>query len=106
MSSIVSEAEPISNPRPVPLSVVRETEAARVESAPAAPNKAKPKLATYVLSGLVAVALGGGSIAYASGQNKESTDDAQVEGRVASVAARVAGQVKRVLVRDNQFVKA
>ncbi|GAC1551578.1 MAG: HlyD family secretion protein [Myxococcales bacterium] len=39
------------------------------------------------------------------GRGKETTDDAQVEGRVVSVAARVGGlQVSRVLVKDNQEV--
>src|SRR5678816_4956314 len=36
---------------------------------------------------------------------KESTDDAQVEGRVVSISPRVAGQVEKVLVIDNQQVK-
>lgn len=34
----------------------------------------------------------------------ESTDDAFVEGRVVTIAARVSGQVKRVAVADNQLV--
>src|SRR5262249_5789468 len=34
------------------------------------------------------------------------TDDAQVEAHVSNVSARIAGQVKRVLVADNQEVKA
>src|SRR2546423_1461062 len=36
----------------------------------------------------------------------ESTDDAQVEGRVMTVSARVPGQVLRVRVDDNQVVEA
>src|ERR1700730_14457961 len=36
----------------------------------------------------------------------ESTDDAQVEGRVISVSARVPGQVLRVHAQDNQLVDA
>jgi membrane fusion protein (multidrug efflux system) len=39
-------------------------------------------------------------------RNVESTDDAQVEGRVMTVAARVSGQVLRVGVEDNQRVEA
>ncbi|HEY4241471.1 MAG TPA: HlyD family secretion protein [Kofleriaceae bacterium] len=39
-------------------------------------------------------------------RGQESTDDAFVEGRVATVSARVSGQVKRVLVADNQLVAA
>ena len=37
---------------------------------------------------------------------RESTDDAQVEGRVMNVSARVSGQVLRVHVTDNQIVNA
>src|SRR5215212_3743955 len=37
---------------------------------------------------------------------KESTDDAQVEGHVTPIAARVGGTVLRVPVMDNQQVEA
>src|SRR5262245_47897053 len=37
-------------------------------------------------------------------RGRESTDDAQVEGRIISVASRVSGQVAKVLVIDNQIV--
>jgi membrane fusion protein (multidrug efflux system) len=53
----------------------------------------------------VAVAAAGGAFAYISGAGKETTDDAQIEAHVAYVAPHVAGQVKRVLVKDNQHVK-
>ena len=36
----------------------------------------------------------------------ESTDDAQVDGHINSVSARVAGHVVRLNVQDNQFVQA
>jgi membrane fusion protein (multidrug efflux system) len=65
----------------------------------------KRRRAPFVLVGLVAAA---GSIAayiYVARNGKQKTDDAQVEAHVSSVAARVAGQVKRVLVVDNQEVK-
>jgi membrane fusion protein, multidrug efflux system len=58
---------------------------------------------------LAALALGlsaAGAIAYVAGLGKESTDDAFVEGHVASVAPRAAGQIVRVLVKDNQRVEA
>lgn len=45
-------------------------------------------------------------MAFLGGAGKETTDDAQIEGHVAFVAPHVAGQVKRVLVKDNQHVKA
>ncbi len=78
-----------------------EPKASETVAAPAKPGRAKVILP--VLAVLAALGIGG---AYVSGQGKETTDDAQVEGHVANVAARVSGQVKRVLVTDNQVVKA
>src|SRR3954470_23301909 len=62
--------------------------------------------ALIVLPLLTALAAAGGAFAYFGGAGKETTDDAQIEGHVAYVAPHVAGQVKRVLVKDNQHVKA
>jgi membrane fusion protein (multidrug efflux system) len=68
---------------------------------------AKPRRAALVVLPLLsALALGAGALAFFAGSGKQSTDDAQVEGHVAYVAPHVAGQVKRVLVRDNQRVQA
>src|SRR5262245_38606836 len=39
-------------------------------------------------------------------RNRESTDDAQVDGHVTPIAAKVSGRVGAVLVNDNQPVKA
>jgi membrane fusion protein, multidrug efflux system len=36
----------------------------------------------------------------------ENTDDAQVEGHLIQVSTRISGQVLKVDVEDNQFVKA
>lgn len=38
--------------------------------------------------------------------NRESTDDAQVDGHITPVASKIYGRVARVLVDDNQSVKA
>jgi len=38
--------------------------------------------------------------------NRESTDDAQVDGHITAVSAKVYGRVAEVLVNDNQPVKA
>jgi membrane fusion protein, multidrug efflux system len=75
----------------------------------AIPEPAKPaprRKALVVLPLLTAVALGLGSLAFLGGAGSETTDDAQVEAHVAYVAPHVAGQVKRVLVKDNQHVQA
>jgi membrane fusion protein, multidrug efflux system len=60
----------------------------------------------FVLPFLTALAATGGALAFVGGASKETTDDAQVESHVAYVAPHVPGQVKRVLVKDNQHVKA
>ncbi|RYZ05244.1 MAG: HlyD family secretion protein [Myxococcales bacterium] len=69
-------------------------------------KRAPRRKALVLLPLLAAVALGGGTLAYFAGVGTETTDDAQIEGHVAYVAPHVAGQVKRVLVKDNQHVQA
>ena len=68
-----------------------------------APAAKKPK-APMVFGGLVAAAALIAGLFWLIGHGKETTDDAQVEGRIISVSARVQGQVARVLVNDNQEV--
>jgi membrane fusion protein, multidrug efflux system len=38
--------------------------------------------------------------------NRESTDDAQIDGHITPVAAKISGRIGKVLVQDNQPVKA
>ena len=51
---------------------------------------------------LVAVAVG----LFLYFRNRESTDDAQVDGHITPIAAKIYGRVAEVLVTDNQSVKA
>ncbi|NPC73509.1 HlyD family secretion protein [Corallococcus exiguus] len=81
-------------------------EAAPSTDAPAVAPPAKRSRAKQVLPILVGVAVLGGGARFLLTHGHESTDDAQVEGRIANVSPRVAGQVARVLVHDNQTVKA
>lgn len=69
-------------------------------------SRAKPSRAKrlLVILSLSAVLISG--IAYWSTSGRETTDDAQVEGRVIAMSPRVSGQVRRVLVVDNQRVEA
>ena len=87
----------------------RELPAPAPEAAAAPATPARPgfrqRRSTQVFAGLVALATVGALGAWVFGRGKESTDDAQVEGRVASVSPRVSGQVEKVLVIDNQSVK-
>src|SRR5207248_2021223 len=65
----------------------------------------KRRRAPVVFASLAIVAAGVAAYLYLSRRGKEKTDDAQVEAHVANVSARTAGQVKRVVVSDNQEVK-
>jgi membrane fusion protein (multidrug efflux system) len=73
-----------------------------VAAAPAAARKGGR--ARIVMAGLLAAAALGGGLWYAQGVGKQATDDAQVEGHVMNVSARVSGQVAQVYARDNQTV--
>jgi membrane fusion protein (multidrug efflux system) len=88
MVSSAQPGTPFSNVEPIPVVSDKPRRAARI-----------------VLPLLSALAFGGAGAAFFSGSAKEATDDAQVEGHVAYVAPHVAGQVKRVLVKDNQPVR-
>lgn len=55
---------------------------------------------------LIALAAGGLWIYQNYFANRESTDDAQIDGHINPVAAKVAGHVISINVEDNQFVKA
>lgn len=57
-----------------------------------------------LIASLAAAAIAVTGSAYLLTLGRETTDDAQVEGRVMSVAARVSGQVLHVRVNDNQVV--
>src|SRR5271165_1494963 len=54
----------------------------------------------------VIVLLVGGFFAYRYFTSYESTDDAQIDGHVNSVSARISGHVIKLNVQDNQYVQA
>jgi membrane fusion protein (multidrug efflux system) len=70
------------------------------------PPVKKRRRAPFVAAGLLVAAGSVATYIYVTRLGKETTDDAQVEAHASNVAARVSGQVKRVLVVDNQEVKA
>lgn len=57
-----------------------------------------------ILAAIVIAAVVGGI--FLLGRGHESTDDAQVEGRITQISTRVGGPIARVEVRDNQYVEA
>jgi membrane fusion protein, multidrug efflux system len=97
--SLAPTAPPLARPLGGPAN-----EPSPVRLAPAPP--VRPKRTPRLIAALAAVALLGSGTWYLATAGRESTDDAQIEGRVMNVAARVSGQVLRVNVRDNQVVAA
>jgi membrane fusion protein, multidrug efflux system len=64
-----------------------------------------PKVQRLLIAGvilLVVVAVG----LFLHYRNRESTDDAQVDGHITPIAAKISGRVEKVLVHDNEPVKA
>jgi len=57
-------------------------------------------LAVIVVAGLLSV-----GIYAARNLNRETTDDAYIEGRISTIASKVSGTVLKVNVEDNQLVK-
>jgi membrane fusion protein, multidrug efflux system len=66
---------------------------------------ANPKVRRLLVAG-GAVVLAGIIALFAYYFNRESTDDAQVDGHITPMASKVYGRVAQVLVDDNQAVKA
>jgi membrane fusion protein, multidrug efflux system len=77
---------------------------------PPKPESAPKPLASPRIRGSLIIA-GGTAVAVLLGlflyfHNRESTDDAQVDGHITPIASKVYGRVAEVLVDDNQVVKA
>ncbi len=64
------------------------------------------KKAQKVAIGLGTVIVLSIGIMYGMGRGKEKTDDAQIEAHIINIAARISGQVQKLLVKDNQLVHA
>jgi membrane fusion protein (multidrug efflux system) len=79
-----------------------------VESAPLPPRETTvPRSKRSLILGLVAVAVvAGGSFWYVTHHGLENTDNAQIDGDVTSVPARVGGVVTKIAFTENQRVKA
>ena len=84
------------------------TATAGIESASApAAETAEPRSKRNLVLGLIAAAvIGAGGFWYITHHGLENTDNAQIDGDVVSVPARVGGVVTKVLFTENQRVKA
>lgn len=69
-------------------------------------NRRRKRTIRFVLLALLILAIIIGIPIYAYYSVRESTDDAQVDGHLVPVSARIAGTVIEVLVNDNQPVRA
>src|SRR5512144_1223752 len=81
---------------------------AREEAPPRAGLRARLRRSGRARTALIVAALAIAVAAFLAWRHfagRESTDDAQVDGHVAPVAARVGGTVAAVLVEDNQLVE-
>ncbi len=72
-------------------------------------DKPQPLVNSYarralILGGILSVAAVIGLLVYY--HNRESTDDAQVDGHITPIAAKISGRVGKVLVLDNQQVRS
>jgi membrane fusion protein, multidrug efflux system len=81
---------------------VPATEPLKVES-PAKPLSNGTLRRALIIGGIVLVGVALGLFLYY--HNRESTDDAQVDGHITPIASKVYGRVADVLVKDNQPVK-
>lgn len=63
-------------------------------------------MASWILALAVVALIAGGVFVWLHYSVRESTDDAQIDGHIDPVSARIPGTVVRVLADDNQLVKA
>jgi membrane fusion protein, multidrug efflux system len=83
--------------------VPKVTEELSLEETPKGLANPKTKRLLVAAGGAVLAAIAGLFIYF---HNRESTDDAQVDGHITPLASKVYGRVSQVLVEDNQAVKA
>jgi len=81
------------------------TEEIRLEQEPAPKGLANPRTRRLLFAGVLVV-LATIVALYLYYRNRESTDDAQVDGHITQISSKIYGRVAEVLVNDNQEVKA
>src|SRR3954452_20427503 len=70
------------------------------------PPPPRPSPVKMIVLGMLVVAIAAGAWAWFHFRDRVSSDDAQVDAHVTSVAPKIPGTVLEVLVRDTQPVKA
>jgi membrane fusion protein (multidrug efflux system) len=77
-----------------------------LEGLAASPKPANSARALIIGGIVVVLLLAGVTALWLHGQTYEDTDDAQIDGHLNPIAARVAGTIRAVYVEDNQYVEA
>jgi membrane fusion protein (multidrug efflux system) len=99
----VEVEEGLENETKMPRTVVEEVPLGRENEEPK--GFANPKMQRVAMvGGIVLVAVLVGLFLYY--HDRESTDDAQVDGHITPIASKIYGRVAAVLVNDNEAVKA
>jgi membrane fusion protein (multidrug efflux system) len=98
--------EPETLDYPADPEVKTATRERRTSEAPRRSEKQGAQVARkLVIGGVVLLLLAAGAFLWWRSQGHESTDDAQVDGHIVPVSAKISGNVIEVLVNDNQQVK-
>jgi membrane fusion protein (multidrug efflux system) len=84
---------------------VDETEAEEPRAMRARGYLQRNPRAKWIAAAVIAVLLVGGLLVWRYFAVRESTDDAQIEGDIIPISARVGGTVQRVMFEDNQYVE-
>src|SRR6478735_5799844 len=83
------------------------TATAEIDTTPAAKDSSQPRSKRGLVLGLIAVCvMASGGFWYTTHHGLENTDNAQIDGDVVSVPARVGGVVTKILFVENQRVKS
>lgn len=101
----VPDSSPRKKEEPKAEAEAKAAEGAQAEQQKAAKPPLSPRKRALLIGGAVVLVLGGLGYWY-YGTYFEDTDDAQIDGYISSVSARVAGTVTAVHVDDNQSVSA
>ncbi len=98
MSEAQADAKPQSQRPSAPASPARQP--------PGAPQRhQRSKRPFIILAAVLAVVAIAALVYWLLNRNQVTTDDAQIDGNIYQISARISGQVENVLVTDNQHVE-
>src|SRR5580658_8004717 len=89
----------------MPVETETETKT-QVHTAVRTPTRTRTVVIRIIIAVLIAGLALGGYLLWKDLQRFESTDDAQIDGHINAISARISGNVTEVLVGDEQYVKA